>query len=97
MEIREAFEPQLRTVEPLTEEDLNEEGFEITYTSGREKQVGDLVIFAWTVEYNEETDSNSLGVISIHPDELGELYEIDYSTSVGGPIMPTVKKVGVTE
>lgn len=96
MEIMDAFEPQLKAAEPLTEENFDEEGFEANYTSGREKEVGDIVLFAWMVDYDEKTESNSLSVISIHPDELSD-YDIDYSTSVGGPVMPTVKKVGISE
>jgi len=97
MDLKEAFLNQLKATEPLLKEDFTEEDFQDTYTSGRKKEVGDIVLFAWIVDYEPKSEENSLSVIQIHPDELEELYEIDYSASVGGPIMPTVKRATISE
>lgn len=93
MEIDDAFSNQLKVAEPLTKEDFEEESFKTKYSSGRSKKVGDIVLLAWMVNYDEESDENNYEIVSLHPDELSE-YKIDHSINIGGPIMPTIKKIG---
>jgi hypothetical protein len=65
-----------------------------TYFSGREKQVGDTVLFGMLRETLEE-DKSTVRLITFHEKELGVLYEQDttfYKPNKANKL-PNIKKI----
>lgn len=87
----DAFEEQLEYGEPVTEEMIGDDNFITEYESGKEKRVGDVVLFAFLMEdYNTK-------LIQIHPDEIDVIYEVDYTMSISMPHVPAVKKITTSD
>lgn len=89
------FKKQLELTRPITENDFDL--IERKYTSGRERKVGDILLFAFTMLENKSEDGMSIKMelISLHPDEFGTLYVVDDKYTPGRIIedmeIPTLK------
>lgn len=92
MGIIEGFEDQYKSDSIITEELLNDPNFNPKFYSGRQKQVGDRVLFAFLKKISDN-EAIGLEFITIHPDEMGVLYSIDYSMAFAMPFIPPVKKI----
>jgi hypothetical protein len=92
----ENFKEQLENSQRVTKELLETEGMTQEYTSGRKKEIGDLVLFAFELtdvtEIREGFSDINLKLIQLHQEELGELYHIDYDRSISSPLVPVVTK-----
>jgi hypothetical protein len=76
MTFKEEIELQIRDNKTLSFEFFSQLK-DKNYFSGRNKQVGDTVLFGMLREESEDEDATNLKLITFHEEELGKLYEED--------------------
>ena len=76
MTFKEEIELQLRDNKTLSYEFLSQLK-DKNYFSGRNKQIGDTILFGMLREESEDEDEMPMKLITFHEDEIGELYEED--------------------
>ena len=94
MTFKEEIELQLRDNKTLSYEILSQLK-EKTYFSGREKQVGDTVLFGMIKE-EDDGEEQHIRLITFHEEELGDLYEEDkvlYGIGNKTNKLPFIKKI----
>lgn len=94
MTFKEEIELQLKDNKTLSYEFLSQLK-DKTYFSGRDKQVGDTVLFGMLKE-EEDGEEVHLRLITFHKEEIGEVYEPDESFYDRGnktSMLPSIKRV----
>ena len=76
MTFKEEIELQLRDNKTLSYEFLSQLK-DKNYFSGRNKQIGDTILFGMLREESEDEDEMPMKLITFHEEEIGELYEED--------------------
>lgn len=76
MTFKEEIELQLRDNKTLSYEFFSQLK-DKNYFSGRNKQIGDTILFGMLREESEDEDEMPMKLITFHEEEIGELYEED--------------------
>lgn len=94
MTFREEIELQLRENKTLSYEFLSNLK-DKTYFSGRNKQVGDTILFGM-LKGEEDGEEMELKLITFNEEEIGELYEEDkmfYDRGNKTSMLPIIKRI----
>jgi len=94
MTFKEEIELQLRDNKVLSYEILSQLK-DKTYFSGRDKQIGDTVLFGMLMEQEGEEEQH-IRLITFHEEEIGVLYEEDekfYHRNNKTNKLPSIKRV----
>ena len=95
MTFREEIELQLRENKTLSYEFLSNLK-DKTYFSGRNKQVGDTILFGMLKGDEEYGEEMELTLITFHEEEIGELYQEDrafYDRGNKTSMLPIIKRI----
>lgn len=93
MTFKEEVETQLRENKTLSYEFLSQLK-DKNYFSGRNKQIGDTVLFGMLKDVSENGDT-TLSLITFHEEEIGELYEEDkeFYNRNKTSMLPIIKRI----